>query len=559
MTQHSSTRQRLDGAAINGSEHGVSARPPGVSRSYRDRRWQADALSAYLGPAFLLLSRAGTSEDTRTLPKRLRDLALQRPDEWKQLYDLYATSSYQPPVRPQPPLGRSRRVTSWIKEHVWNAPSVVFLLITGLACGAYVLFRMRPAWQVPGALGFLVLLLALLPGFLYLRFIRFRIGPLCDEYVYNLHRLGADEPRFLPEPARASAAWAVWNATGGPCYRTSPPSIYARKFESQYGRWPLSGQEEHQDDLGRLMSVYLCLAALVVGWAFVVWTAPIADSLPRLVDALRFGFLGAYFFLMSLLIRRYFQNDLRPGAYLGGVVRIVTVLVLVVGVDQVFAISDVPADVSYAPENAVAFLVGVFPTVGMQLIRRAVAKLTGPFRGGLEPPFPLSQLDGMDIWSESRLAEVGIEDVQHLATANLIDLILGARIPTARIVDWVDQALLLLRTGLPRVDNASSQTTYAYLRALGIRTSTGLLGLVEQLGLTLGPGEPWPCEDPRMAPLCTAPVGLRSDEDLPSLVWVLTLPVLTRVALAAATLEREPNLRLVQNWYSKAPEGSADL
>ena len=103
------------------------------------------------------------------------------------------------------------------------------------------------------------------------------------------------------------------------------------------------------------MSVYLCLASLVVGWAFVVWTAPIVDTLPRLVDALRFGFLGSYFFLMSLLIRRYFQNDLRPGAYLGGLVRIVTVLVLVVGVDQVFAITDVPADRPYAPENAVAF------------------------------------------------------------------------------------------------------------------------------------------------------------------------------------------------------------
>ena len=134
---------------------------------------------------------------------------------------------------------------------------------------------------------------------------------------------------------------------------------------------------------------------------------------------------------------------------------------------------------------------GVFPTVGVQLIRRAVAELTGPFRGGLEPPFPLSQLDGMDIWSESRLAEVGIEDVQHLATANLIDVILGARIPTQRIVDWVDQGLLLLRTGLPRTDNTSSPpTTYAYLRALGVRTSTDLLEAVGRLGLDLRPGRP---------------------------------------------------------------------
>ena len=385
MMPQGNTEQRLDGAVLNGSSRPVSGPRRAAFGSPQVRRWQAEALSAYLGPAFLLLDRPDTFEDARTLPKRLRSLAVRQPDEWKQLYDLYATGSHQPPVRPEPPVGRWRRAGRWIRKHVWNAPPVVFLAITGLATATYVLFRERTAWQVPVALGFLVLLFSLLPGFLYLRFIRFRIGPLCDEYVYNLHRLGVDEPRFLPEPARTSAAWTVWNATGGPCYRTCPPSIYARKFESQYGRWPKSGQEEHQDDLGRLMSVYLCLASLVVGWAFVVWTAPIVDTLPRLVDALRFGFLGSYFFLMSLLIRRYFQNDLRPGAYLGGLVRIVTVLVLVVGVDQVFAITDVPADRPYAPENAVAFLVGVFPTVGVQLIRRAVAKLTGPFRGGLEP------------------------------------------------------------------------------------------------------------------------------------------------------------------------------
>ncbi len=439
-------------------------------------------------------------------------------------------------------------------RHVWNAPPAVFVVVTGLSTCAYVYFRLHPEWQMPAAQGFLVLLCSLLPGFLYLRFIHFRLGPLCEEYVYNLHRLGVDEPRFLPEPARASAAWTRWNAGGGSGYSAYPPSIYARKFESQYGRWPMSGQEEHQDDLGRLMSVYLCLASLVVGWAFVVWTAPVVDTLPRLVDALRFGFLGAYFFLLSLLIRRYFQNDLRPGAYLGGVVRIVTVLVLVVGCDQVFAITDVPADRPYPPENAVAFLVGVFPTVGVQLIRRAVAKMTGPFRGGLEPPFPLSQLDGMDIWSESRLAEIGIEDVQHLATANLIDVILGARIPTQRIVDWVDQGLLLLRTGLPRTDNASSQTTYAYLRALGVRTSTDLLDVVGRLGLDLRPGRPWPCDDARVAPLCAAPDQPLDTDDPPNLAWLATVPLLTRIALAEATLQHEPNLRLVQNWHSRAPE-----
>jgi hypothetical protein len=529
-----------------------------MSQGVWARRWQADALAAYLEPAFRALGQKGTSEASSTLPQQLRGAAESDPVEWNRLYDLYATTANRPPTPTQPPAGLWRGAARWFQRNVWNAPAVVFLLVTGLATSGYVFFRTRPEWQVPAVLGFLVLLLALLPGFLYLRFIRFRIGPLCDEYVYNLHRLGVDETRYLPEPVRASAAWTRWNETGGPGYRTAPPSIYARKFESQYGRWPMSDHDEHQDDLGRLMSVYLCLATLVVGWAFVIWSAPVADALPRLVDALRFGFLGAYFFLLSLLIRRYFQNDLRPGAYLAGVVRIVTVLVLVAGVDQVFALSEVPADRPYAPENAVAFLVGVFPTVGVQLIRRAVGKITGRFRGGLEPPFPLSQLDGMDIWSESRLAEIGIEDVQHLATANLIDVILGARIPTQRIVDWVDQALLLLRTGLPRIDNLSMRTTYGSLRAIGVRTSTDLLDLVDELDLDLGPDGRWPSDGSPAGPLAAVPDEGGPVEGPPSLADLAKLPLLIRMALAATTLQHEPNLRLVMNWQRTAPEGAAE-
>jgi hypothetical protein len=296
---------------------------------------------------------------------------------------------------------------------------------------------------------------------------------------------------------------------------------------------------------------------LAVGWAGVVWTVPLGDSLPRQADALRFGFLGAYFFLLSLLVRRYFQNDLRPGTYLSGVVRIVTVLVLVVAVDQAFAMQGSDATRPDPALNVVAFLVGVFPSVGMQFLRRAVGKLTGVFRGGLEPPFPLSQLDGMDIWSEARLLEVGIEDVQHLATANLVDVCLGARIPTQRVVDWVDQALLLLRTGLPRTDNLRQPTTYAELRALSVRSATDLLDLVDDLGLDLSPTAAWTATDARTAALMAVgepgkATGKRGE------VRPSTVPLLIRMAMTATTLRHEPNLPLVRSWHETAPEVLAD-
>jgi hypothetical protein len=202
----------------------------------------------------------------------------------------------------------------------------------------------------------------------------------------------------------------------------------------------------------------------------------------------------------------------------------------------------------------VAFVVGVFPTVGMQLLRRAVGKVTGRFRGGLEPPYPLSQLDGMDIWSEARLVEVGIEDVQHLATADLVDVVLGARIPTQRIVDWVDQALLVLRTGLPRIDNLREYTTYADLRALSVRSSSDLLELVDKLQLDLAPNGPWPGIDSPVGALAAVPPAPPQPIGGPSLTRTAAVPLLTRIALAATTLQHEPNLALILHWHACDPE-----
>jgi hypothetical protein len=82
MTQQRNTEQRLDGAVLSGSSRPVSAPRRAAFGSPQVRRWRADALSAYLGPAFLLLDRPDTSEDSRTLPKPLRSLAVRQPDEW---------------------------------------------------------------------------------------------------------------------------------------------------------------------------------------------------------------------------------------------------------------------------------------------------------------------------------------------------------------------------------------------------------------------------------------------------------------------------------------------
>jgi hypothetical protein len=142
----------------------------------------------------------------------------------------------------------------------------------------------------------------------------------------------------------------------------------------------------------------------------------------------------------------------------------------------------------------------------------------------LSPPYPLNQIDGLSVWYEARLLEEGIEDMQSLATANFVDVMLHTRVPVGRLVDWVDQAQLYLhldrlegtwrerqraKTGkalqdgtgtaitagsVTEASRAGSKTRTA-LRQFGIRKATDLLKAFPpefvEAGRSLEPGSPW--------------------------------------------------------------------
>ncbi len=70
------------------------------------------------------------------------------------------------------------------------------------------------------------------------------------------------------------------------------------------------------------------------------------------------------------------------------------------------------------------------------------------------------------------MLEEGIENVENLAHADLVDLRLYTRIPLSRIVDLFDQAILYLHLGGDNIDQL--RYTRLYLRQQGIRTATDL-------------------------------------------------------------------------------------
>jgi hypothetical protein len=379
--------------------------------------------------------------------------------------------------------------------------------------------KLRPPSGVVALEIFAVWSLAFLPGWLYIRFLGQRAGTLWDEYVLNLHRLRWDSPCHLPEPPANSEFHAEWKVDGGKDH-TGEPNIYQEKFDAYYGKSvSRSGHGVNAPiRVEALFPVFLTTAALAVCWTAVLWSPRFTSDPASFWDVLKFGFLGAYSFILQMLVRRFFQSDLRPSAYANALVRLIVVLILVSALDELLP----PGD--FRTAAVVAFLIGFFPLAGMQAMQRFAATTLRVVVPSLSPPYPLNQIDGLSVWYEARLLEEGIEDMQSLATANFVDVMLHTRVPVGRLVDWVDQAQLYLhldrlegtwrerqraKTGkalqdgtgtaittgsVTEASRAGSKTRTA-LRQFGIRKATDLLKAFPpefvEAGRSLEPGSPW--------------------------------------------------------------------
>jgi hypothetical protein len=347
-----------------------------------------------------------------------------------------------------------------------------------------------------------ILLLAGLPGWLYLEFVRSKGYSLYDEYVINLFRLQIDQYCNLPAPPRHTSWYTLWTTHHRRLETPGRDNLYRRKFEAVFGAHAVStralllelaaedGRMPRETSTPKLLARYgsklgrrsrtetfrpvlLATLLLSIGWTVVInpelyrsislmGPFPFSGRPELPVEALRFGFVGAYWFILQDVVRRYFRDDLKTSAYVSVSTRIIVVVVLVATMTLV--------PVEPQEQALLAFLVGVFPQLGIQVLKNGAGRLGKRMLANLEIRYPLSDLDGLSVWDEARLAEEGIEDLQGLTTANLVDVLLRTRVPIARLVDWLDQAFLYLR--LPAGDDGAAARRR--LRSLGIRGATDL-------------------------------------------------------------------------------------
>lgn len=272
------------------------------------------------------------------------------------------------------------------------------------------------------------------------------------------------------------------------------------------------------------------------------------DMMPQF-SPVSFAFIGAYFFGIQMIFRRFVRRDLGPNAIVAFSTRIVLAMMASwVGVAAYYAMiaqsPDLLQKALVAPLSdelrwpsgllVLCFVLGVFPRILWQIVQALLAKLLRIIIPNVEAEQPLSQVDGLTVWHASRLEEEDIENVPNMATADIVDLMLHTQFPADRIVDWIDQSILLKALGSDTSSELKKQRRYT-LRQHGIRTASGL---VFAYGSRLQEGE---------------------DSDLaPSLDAALKEPGLGCIPTLVRTLTLEANFDLVYAWRRSGARGKAE-
>lgn len=295
-----------------------------------------------------------------------------------------------------------------------------------------------------------------LPSLLYFLFDRQRLSTLRERFTRQVFRL---DPDLLT--------------------LDDLETKYGSQMEEAYGRSTDAGVRLHRQTRWPIM-----LATLIITVGWIVTLPPLGiprDDGQALValllpteSLLTFGFLGAYFFALHTVLRRFVRADLRPKTYGAISVRILIVVVLAWLIDVV---ADGP------PALVTIFLIGIIPETYVTFLQEALRSgLADRLLPRLAEKHPLDRLDGIDLYDRARLQDEGVSNVESLAHHDVIDLLLETRIPAARLVDWVDQAILYLHVSddvsrLAKNSDGSDATRGPWLQHLqscGVRTATDL-------------------------------------------------------------------------------------
>ena len=346
------------------------------------------------------------------------------------------------------------KVLKGIKVRLTLALSLLLILIIGIGLPAFIIYFLGDGK------GQLTTLFTNPPQFLQLVFIATAsLLPALMYFLFTHQTLDTLRVNFFREIVQLDPKVITL---------VDAKSLYENKVNVVYGT-----EESSRRRLYSVQSpIFVATIIITVGWILTLISSMegISDDFIKYFTPndkpIVFGFLGAYFFGLNMLFRRYARADLRPKAFSHITVRILGVIILVWVLDQIPLIDEIILPL--------AFIVGIFPQIAITVIQDYLQKfITKPIFKTKEEN-SLEKLDGINFYQRAQLLEEGIENIENLANHDLIDLMLQTRIPLPCLVDWIDQSILHLHVVDTEKQEGGDRLSLEILRTYGIRTATDL-------------------------------------------------------------------------------------
>jgi hypothetical protein len=196
----------------------------------------------------------------------------------------------------------------------------------------------------------------------------------------------------------------------------------------------------------------------------------VTSGTPNGLEGLVYAGYGAYIYTLVLVISRLNSAAL-TGKFLA-VSSVRSAIALMLG--YVAAATNIFSGLSSNQSRFVLFFIGLFPSWAMDALRKKAQEIFKPAIPACDI-LPLCMIDGLDDGIADRLAETGLWDIVHIATCDPFGLAAKTLYPVRRIIDWMDQAILI----------SYVRDQIVVFRTCGIRGAIDLAGLYsDAMGLS---------------------------------------------------------------------------
>ena len=146
------------------------------------------------------------------------------------------------------------------------------------------------------------------------------------------------------------------------------------------------------------------------------------------------------------MVRRLYLADINEQVFWGAVNRLLLSMGLALVIMKGYPDGSAP----------LYFSIGFLANIVLDWLLENALKLLGLGKPKQED-LSLQMVRGINIWKEYRLQEEGIENVQNLATADVVDLAVRTHYSARTLIDWIDQSIMLSRLTSDQVKALNSQ------------------------------------------------------------------------------------------------------